>query len=215
MSSRSAARGVAAALVAATLSACLSNPDPRSPTTLEVQQQSLGGWVVVTPRQGPRVSGELISVDAYNLALLTVAPKYGGQPRELHLIPIAAIQKAELFRYESNDTNLGTWGIVGTLSTISHGIFLALSAPVWVVSSSIAGVSESRHIRLTYPDDPLAELAKWARFPQGMPPGLDPRALVEPVPAAGPASASTPAPAVPAPSAPATTPAAKVPAASP
>jgi hypothetical protein len=83
---------------------------------------------------------------------------------------------ARLFRYTA-DSFTG-WGLAGSLSTVTHLYLAVVSFPVWILSWSIAESSESRHVILDYPGDRMEEIAMWARFPQGMPPGLDPRALV-------------------------------------
>lgn len=172
---------ILAALVAG--GACKSNPDPRSPSTEEVQRQSLGGWVVVSSRRSGQVMGELIAVDAGALYLLTWMPPPGQ--RQLYAIPVPDILRVELFRYVSQ-SGLGAWGILGTASTISHGFFLIFTAPIWVLSASLAAGSEAGHVAISYPSHSLAELGMWARFPQGLPPGLDARALVTPLPVAPP-----------------------------
>ena len=162
------------------LAGCKSNPDPRKPSTDDVQRTALGGWLVVTSHQGGQAQGELIAVDATSLTLLTWS-KPPAQ-RALYTLSIPSIKRAELFRYVSEASGIGVWGGFGTLSTISHGVFLVLTAPLWVITTSIAASTETHHVTLVYPHDSMAELAKWARFPQGMPPGIDPRALVTPMP---------------------------------
>jgi hypothetical protein len=162
------------------LAACKSNPDPRMPSYEDVQRSGLGGWLVVTSIHGGQIQGELIAVGAASITLLTWSQP--PAPRALRTIGIASIQEAELFRYVSEASGPGVWGGLGTLSTITHGFFLVFTAPLWVVASALATGSETYHVVLSYPKHSMAELAKWARFPQGLPPGVDPRALVEPMP---------------------------------
>jgi hypothetical protein len=194
---------------------CATNPDPRSPSIETTQTRGYGGWIEITTVRNNVVSGELISVEPSVVRVL-VRP----HPGSLVVIRISDIRRAQLFKYES-EAGVGGWGVLGTLSTISHGFFFVFSAPAWILTSSVAASVESRHVILEVPGDAWSELATWARFPQGMPPGLDedslhsprrwqvPRPItppsVTPAPPSAPPVTPTPAPptpAVPAPSTP-------------
>jgi hypothetical protein len=61
------------------------------------------------------------------------------------------------------------WGVLGTVSTLSHGLLLIVSAPLWVISSGIVAGIESNAALVDHPEEPLAAFAKFARYPQGMP----------------------------------------------
>jgi hypothetical protein len=188
------------ALVAALAGAaggCRSNPDPRSPSTAQMQKQSIGAWLVARMRHGQTVSGELIAVEREVVLVLSWAER--PEQRALLALPVVDITQAELFRYVSAASNLGLWGLGGTLSTVSHGVLLLLSAPIWAGMSSIMAAYESRHVIVEYPEQPLAAMAHWARFPQGLPPGVDARALVTPrsAPPSVPAPPAPPSPVAP------------------
>jgi hypothetical protein len=159
-------------LVAFVASACaIRNPDPRKPTVVQMQQEGLGGWIVVTT---PDVSieGELISIEPDELRVL-------DEGSVLHHISFARVVKADLFAYVAG--GWGTWGTLGTVSTISHGLLAAISAPIWITATAINNRIESRHAIRSYPDEPWTAFAAWARFPQGMPPQLGDHDLVEQV----------------------------------
>jgi hypothetical protein len=159
-------------LLAVLLCACVSNPDPRKPSLENVERSGYGGWIVMTTRQGARIEGELISVEGVFVRVL----HYGRLP--LLAVQTTEIASAELFKYESE--GFGAWGALGSVSALSHGFFLVLSIPVWLISTGVVSSIESRSVILHYPEDSWAELAKWARFPQGMPEGIDERALIVP-----------------------------------
>jgi hypothetical protein len=186
-----------AAALAGAAGGCRSNPDPRSPSTAQMQKQSIGAWLVARMRHGQTISGELIAVEREVVLVLSWAER--PEQRALLALPVVDITQAELFRYVSAASNLGLWGLGGTLSTVSHGVLLLLSAPIWAGVSSIMAAYESRHMIVEYPEQPLAAMANWARFPQGMPPGVDARALVTPpsVPAPRPAPPAPPSPVAP------------------
>lgn len=65
---------------------------------------------------------------------------------------------------------LGVLTAIGSVSTVSHGFFLVGTLPVWLAAGIASSVrATSRSFAETSGDDP--ELAAWARFPQGPPPG--------------------------------------------
>ncbi|MEZ4360112.1 MAG: hypothetical protein R3B48_08025 [Kofleriaceae bacterium] len=191
------ARNLAGPIVAAALCACQATPDPRKLTRHDMERRGEGGWMVVTTTERLRVGGELLALDTSGLWLLTAA---AGAPRQMIWVPRERILSAELFEYD-HDGGLGGWGVAGTVSTVSHGVALLLSAPVWIVSTALAVGSESGHVILEYPKVDFPELSKWARFPQGLPPAMQP--VGAPGAPAVPAPAAAPAPAAPAPAAPA------------
>ncbi|CAN5918161.1 hypothetical protein BH11MYX3_BH11MYX3_09550 [soil metagenome] len=161
-------------MLIAALCGCVSNPDPRQPSIQKMEREGLGGYIVVTTRQGEIVQGELISVESQVVRVLRL-----GRQQSLVIVPLTDVRTAELYHYES-EGGLGVWAALGTLSTISHGFFLVLSAPAWILTGSLAAGIESRHVINEYPDDDWPVFAKWARFPQGMPLGLDEEALLRP-----------------------------------
>ncbi|MEO8707363.1 MAG: hypothetical protein ABI867_45465, partial [Kofleriaceae bacterium] len=155
--------------------ACATNPDPRRRSVAAAERTGYGGWIVVTMRDHAKVEGELIAIDPayiYILAFLPAGPSLVNVQTE-------SIEDAELFAYE-REGGFGAWGIIGGLSTVSHGFFAVFTLPVWIISSGLASALESRSVIATLSDAGMPGLAKWARFPQGIPPGLDERALLVP-----------------------------------
>jgi len=167
---------IAAIAIAAAAAACVENPDPRSPSLVKMQTEGVGAWVVVTARAGWAVEGELISLTSEYMHVLRV-----GQPgAALVYLRTADVARAKVYTYES-EGGLGVAGFLGTLSTISHGFFLILTAPVWIITTAIAVAAEKNHVELDYPEDnTLEELSQWARFPQGIPSTVDEEALLVP-----------------------------------
>lgn len=204
------ARSLCNAVIAASLSAavalssvaCRSYPDPRKLEPADMQTKSLGSWIAVQLKDRTRLQGELIAVDTANLYLLL----HHGEQRSLRAISLRALDEASLYRYGSSASTLGLWSLGGVLSTASHGVLLILTAPLWALVGGSLTVHESNHIMRYYPKHSLKELSKWARFPQGMPPGLSEQALLVPVPLPAPPPPSDPPMVEPARSAPAITP---------
>jgi hypothetical protein len=156
------------------LPGCAHNPVPRElhVTAADAQRAVRGGWVMVEANQtsgGNRraliVEGELIAVDESTIHVLTST---GLQ--SVRLEPRLLIR---VVRFRSSSSSLAWWAVAGGLSTLSHGGFLILTAPMWAVGGVIAATAESR---AAIAHD-VAGARSFARFPQGLPPGLDPRAL--------------------------------------
>lgn len=155
---------VRALAIAAALAGCAFNPDPRTRPIDTAIRDGRGGWIVITLASGVRLEGELISVDRDAVRVLTT----------LGLVPLPQreITAAKLWAWDPKIDGVVVWGSLGTASTVSHGFILIFSAPVWLLTTTVVASIESRHPRLEYPDHGWAELGHWARFPQGLPPGL-------------------------------------------
>lgn len=148
-------------------------PDNWLPTEEASQQTAYGGWARLEWGHGMEAQGELIAVTADSLFVLTEISMSG-----LALDEVDAIQ---VMSYESGASVLGTWTLLGSLSTISHGVGLLISLPVWLISGSAAASTQSR-APLTSTRTPLLDWEKlrpYARFPQGIPSGMD-RGLLAP-----------------------------------
>jgi hypothetical protein len=156
---------VVAAVAAVANAACIrGNPDPRNPSLEVMERGGFGAWIALTTTAGASLEGELISVEPASLSL--IMPGSG----RLTVVQKASIAEGSVYKYESD--SLAGWAVVGTLSTLSHGFFLIFTAPIWSLSSAGIAGSESRHVIIELARGKWDEVAKWARFPQGMPPGF-------------------------------------------
>jgi hypothetical protein len=162
-------------MLVALLGACIDNPDPRHPSLERTERQGYGAFITITTLAGQEVSGELISVERSVIRVL----RFGAGTGALTWVASTDVKAATVYQYES-EGGFGGWALLGVLSTISHGFFLIISAPVWIISGAVAGGTESRHVVMEYPEHAWGEIVKWARFPQGLPPGLDEEALTTP-----------------------------------
>jgi hypothetical protein len=172
------------------LAACVSNPAPNGwlPPAGVATRDAYGGWIVADTAKDDRrgrdaggsparvpVAGELIAVDPDTVFVMSGEWLVG--------LPKGQVRRATLFAYDPQWGQLAAWGVVGTLSTISNGLGLILTAPLWIITSTSAASSRSRAPRVELADrgDRWEKLRLYARFPQGMPPGLD-RRSVRPAP---------------------------------
>ena len=162
-------------VLAALMSACVDNPDPRHPSLERMQREGFGAFITITTMSAQEVSGELISVERSVIRVL----RFGAGAGALTWVASTDVKSAEIYAYES-EGGFGAWALLGALSTITHGYILVLSAPIWIISGAVAASAETRHVVMSYPEHGWGEIVKWARFPQGLPPGLDEQALTTP-----------------------------------
>lgn len=136
-------------------------------------REAFGGWadVMWRPDTGSRrtrirTSGELIAAHDDTLYILRVTG-------ELAALPLAFVLDGSITSYDARTSTMIAWGTLGTLATASHGIVLLLTAPVWIISSSVAASSVSRAARVVIRRGLAERLRPYARFPQGIPAGVD------------------------------------------
>lgn len=156
--------GIAVACVA-----CASNTAPKGwlPNPTEAQATAYGGWIELTyDEAGERhTDGELIAVSAESVWVLS-----GNQG---FAIPTGAVKSGKLTAYAAQKGGLTAWTVIGALSTISNGGFLIFTAPMWIIGGSLAVGGESRAPERKNPPLTWVELTPFARFPQGIPEGLE------------------------------------------
>ena len=154
--------------VAVVCAGCASNTAPKGwlPSPAEAQAAAYGGWIELTYDQAERrTDGELIAVSAESVWVLS-----GSQAL---VIPTAAVKSGKLTAYAAQKGGLTAWTVLGTISTISNGGFLIFTAPMWMIGGSLAVGGESRAPERKHPRLTWVELAPFARFPQGLPEGLE------------------------------------------
>lgn len=157
------------------VSGCAGNPVPREwrPPAAVAQRSSRGGWITIEAVAAsgvrstgrPLAEGELIAIDEAAFHVLTTAG--------LQAVPRTIGHRITLVSYGTPGGTLALWAVAGGFSTLSHGRFLLLTAPMWAIAGIAATLTEKRAGMLH--DDDLAR--RFARFPQGLPPGFDPKSL--------------------------------------
>jgi hypothetical protein len=136
----------------------------------DAEHATTGGWIEITLRgTGELVKGELISVDASSLHVLTGSqqPMKGWVLRRFRRVFLSEVDEAKLYAYDVGD-EVGRWAGAGAgISSIT------LIGPLfWGAAALYGHLHQQAHRTVSYPGDGLRELAIWARFPQGMPRGL-------------------------------------------
>lgn len=134
------------------------------------QREAYGGWIRLEPAQGTdtrSLEGELIAATPDTLYVLT--------PDSLVAVATKALTSATLTTYDARLNELTTWTALGAVATLSHGVGLILTLPTWIIVGTTATASASKAPRVESLD--AAVLRPYARFPQGLPPAVDRRAL--------------------------------------
>jgi hypothetical protein len=131
-----------------------------------------GSYIEITTVRGPNISGELIAVDDDSMIVLSES--------SANMRNAVSIAHPDIYGYKlryAQPENHG-WTIpLYSLFTISHGWYLAFTFPINLITTIAvtAGGSSS----YTYSDRNISrlKLRQFARFPQGMPEGVDIRQL--------------------------------------
>ncbi len=133
-----------------------------------MQSDPYGGWIDLSYR-GPngltRVMGELIAVTGDTVWIKDAS---GGT-----VFPTSEVADGRLTWYDSKAGQVGAIAAVGVLSTVSNGLLLVFTAPLWIIVGSTAAAVQSRIPMEEAPPVRWSELSAFARFPQGMPSGVE------------------------------------------
>lgn len=151
-------------------SGCASNTAPKNwlPKPQEAQRATYGGWIELTYREGQTkqsTDGELIAVTADSVWVLNETQGF--------VIPTASVKEGKLTAYAAEQSRMATWTGFGTVATLSNGAVLLITAPMWIIGGSLATGAESRAPVRKSPPLSWVTLAPFARFPQGMPAGIE------------------------------------------
>jgi hypothetical protein len=142
-----------------------SAPPGWLPSPVQAQREAFGSWIRVQgrPNTEPLAHGELIAVDTDSVHVLADG--------RLVSLARAMLCCAEVTTYRMDLSELQVWSVLGLVSTASHGFVLILTAPMWIIAGTAATANASYAPRIVS-TDPVV-LQPFARFPQGIPAGLD------------------------------------------
>lgn len=122
-----------------------------------------GHRVVVSVAEMCDLEGELLATDVYSL---WVQRQDGGVVR----VPTRQVARVLVELYPGAGLEVGVITGLGTLSTVSHGAFLVLTAPMWLASGISSGVYEANANDLDASSKAaFGQLWQFARYPQGPP----------------------------------------------
>lgn len=151
-------------------------PDNWLPDTDKIQTEAYGGWLTLHFKDQSTYrdyeiapKGEFICCDTTNVYLLTTSGK---------LLTIKKDQVAEAV-LELDEKNTGTYAaitVIGSLTTISHGLYSGITFPAWLIIGIPTASGESMRDRYeTENPDKIYwnQIQIFARFPQGLPYGVN------------------------------------------
>jgi hypothetical protein len=143
----------------------LRAPSGQVPTPRAAGQDVHGGWALLLIEGDLLLEGELLAAVRDTAWVLR-----NDGVRTVHR---TEVQRAEVVGFDSRPQDVGGGAALGVLATASHGVFLAATAPLWILTGVLGSIHQESISRVRAPPDDLSVLAKFARFPQGLPPGLD------------------------------------------
>lgn len=132
-------------------------------------QHPHGAWAdvdLITNGQTGFLSGELLAIQDEEAVI--------RRSSDLARVHIACIQRLHLAAFENEYAATVFYGVVGIVTTLSHGVWLVFTAPVWALTTTGASVGSARAGTFDFgPGAPrLSGANGWARFPAGLPPGF-------------------------------------------
>ncbi len=138
----------------------------------EMKSDTYGGWISVeydsTGNKKSEISGELIAVSNDSIFVADII---------LNSIARKDITSARLTSYRSNFGSMSGLTVLGNISTISNGMFLIFTFPMWLIGGIISVTTQSYIPIIDYPQKDFEEFNPYSRFPQGLPAGMDRRKI--------------------------------------
>ena len=145
-------------------------PDNWLPETEDIPRGAHGGWITVIAQEGSsqpnekwmQYSGEFIALDEENVYVL-----YDS----LYIIPKNIIVNSVVDLDQKNTGSYAVWVTLGSLLTISNGMYATITLPLWLLAGIPTATSESyRDLYETeYPNEIYwNDVNKFSRFPQGV-----------------------------------------------
>lgn len=137
--------------------------DPEDGVSLS--QVPARGFFVDVDNEDPfsDAEGELLAVEQDNLMLLTEDGAVA--------MPLRRVKRVRIELYPSDALVLAAWSVGGILSTVSHGFFLILTAPAWLILGGGLTIHSATTNKLDVEPGQFDKLYQFARFPAGLPSG--------------------------------------------
>ncbi len=148
---------------------CVATPGPKGwlPSPKQALKDTYGAWIMVeydSAGVSTIAEGEFIAVDTTSIYILNETG--------MAIIPIIKTRQVTIATYEESGV-IRSWALLGTLSTASHGYYAGISFPIWLLVGISNSAAESSSGIIKSIIGSWKEFAKYARFPQGMPEGID------------------------------------------
>lgn len=142
-----------------------------------------GSFITVWLNSGAKISGELIVADSSNLLILS--PSRESRNTRLSTVPAVSVQRYKLqYARSKNYAWMLIPGILMPLipfpdpdnpsqGMIFHGWFAIFTIPINLIAVGITYASGNKEFSYNSLNLSYSELRKFARYPQGLPEGID------------------------------------------
>ena len=158
-------RGILTILLLMTLSVCTAPQYVPKPSEIGLNYRGAYITINTTASEDRTVSGELIAVEPKEIIVLT-----GNDPGQGTVA--VRIDQIEKYKLKYARSTKFDWAIpLFSLFTISHGWYAFITMPTNIIATSFA--SSSGRFKYGKQDLPINRLGMFARFPQGIPEGVD------------------------------------------
>jgi hypothetical protein len=154
------------------LAGCAGNTAPSRwlPAPELAGREAFGGWIelaTAAPADQPRVEGELLAAGSDTVWVLTSSG--------VRQVPVTTIVEGKLTWYDARAGTVAQVAVLGFVSTIFNGLWLVATGPLWIAVGTAAAAAQGASAMKRQParSRDWSSLAPYARFPLGMPPGVD------------------------------------------
>ncbi len=157
-------------VVAIVLSGCKTMKAPKGvvPNRKDMMVQAYGAWFYTTdlgPRQ-PQTEGELIAISADSVYVL--------DGDTLKTFVLKDIQRARVIAFNNQSSSYTLWTSLLAVGTLANGAFASFTLPLTLAVGIPTTIAEAKRQNFfEYPLHDWNQLGKFARFPQGLPQGLN------------------------------------------
>jgi hypothetical protein len=125
---------------------------------------------VVVVRDGPDLEGELLAVGGDRIYV------FSENDKRVVTSPWSGVREVRITVAPSRPGEPGgsiVWTVLGTLSTLSHGYYLIITGPIWLLFGIPVSAANTNSVAVEVKADEFhRSLYQFARFPQGPPPWL-------------------------------------------
>jgi len=159
---------VAAFAVLLSLSSCTYSPD-YLPESEEIDVNQYGSYISLYRNEKETIWGELIAVNS--LKFIVLSKPEDSPVRTIKIIPVKEVSKYYV-KYAEGVSYGGAVPLF-MLASLTHGYYALISLPVNLLLT--IGIASSGDSAFTYDADEISvmDLKMFARFPQGLPPGIE------------------------------------------
>lgn len=149
----------------------ISAPKGSVPKRKQLPLDAYGAWF--SGRQSAQkmlVQGELIAIENDSIFILSAD--------ELKGIPAKEIDSAGVIVFNTEENTYAIWTGLLTAASLTTGYFAGLTLPLSLGVGIVTTRDEANRINsFDFPQNSWPTISKFARFPQGMPPGIDRKSI--------------------------------------